>query len=351
MDVGNYLSELLTQYGEVNVPGLGSFTQARMSAYYDENEDKFYPPYHQVQFNAQGADDDVLTDFIAREKNISIASAKYFAEKYVINLKQEAQAGEIPVANLGWFYTQDGQLAFKPAPKVTEDAVFYGYEAIAINKAKQADAVTEYIEPVTDEPEEQIIESETVKIDPIIQKNKEEIIQEYFGDDTEKTRRPLIIWLVILTGIVIVGTAIFALYHYNPAIFDTSGKNNTTIAPPAVKPVIAGKPKITDSVKKDSTKTTVNDTTAKKGAVDTTKERFEVIATSFRTIPMANKTIKNFKSIGVDAHIVTDAPGRLLKISVGTYATRKEAESARIKLVAAGKIQKDAFSLPIKPKQ
>src|SRR6185312_7703938 len=115
MDVGFYLGELLMQQGEVSVPGLGYFVQARVSGYYDENERKFFPPYHQAQFDPQSIDDDALAEYIAGKKNISIASARYFAEKYITNLKQQALITEVPIGNLGWFYTELAQLTFRPA--------------------------------------------------------------------------------------------------------------------------------------------------------------------------------------------------------------------------------------------
>ncbi|NNU34294.1 hypothetical protein HK413_09295 [Mucilaginibacter sp. S1162] len=68
MDVGFYLGELLMQQGEVSVPGLGYFVQVRMSGYYNDNERKFYPPYHQAQFDIQSIDDDALAEYIAVKK-------------------------------------------------------------------------------------------------------------------------------------------------------------------------------------------------------------------------------------------------------------------------------------------
>jgi len=140
MDVGFYLGELLMQQGEVSVPGLGRFAQARMSGYYDENEGKFYPPYHQAQFNPQLADDNALVEYIAAKKNISVESAGYFAERYIDNLKQQALTEDVPVGNLGAFYTQQEQLIFKPAAKITDDARFYGLEPVSLNKSSQAQA-------------------------------------------------------------------------------------------------------------------------------------------------------------------------------------------------------------------
>lgn len=367
MDVGFYLGELLMRQGEVSVPGLGYFVQARMSGYYDENEGKFYPPYHQAQFDPQSIDDDSLAEYIANKKNISVSSAKYFSEKYIAGLKQQALINEVAIGNLGWFYTELTQLKFKPAHKIVDDTVFYGLEPIKINKGGYYnDDVNEQseVEPnnqpeltqsLTETPAEEPIETQVTE-QPIggteTENDDAEIAPEFFEADYEDEERksPLRLLLIIFTVIVILGVAAFALSRYRPDVFEKLQfwKTQAVVVAP-VKPKVIAR---VDTVATDTAAIITNGTVQNKPIDTLLKERYELIATSFKTMVMANKTIKNFKSIGIDAHVVTDAPGRLFKISVGTYLTRKEAETTRIKLVADKKIQQDAYTLPIiKPKQ
>src|SRR6478609_4172165 len=108
MDVGFYVSELLELHNSVSVPGLGNLTRARISGYYNEAEETFYPPRYEVQFEPDlDSEDGKLINYIADKKNISIASAKYFIEKYIIHLKQEALAGEVLMGGIGYFYFKD----------------------------------------------------------------------------------------------------------------------------------------------------------------------------------------------------------------------------------------------------
>src|SRR5689334_9087291 len=125
MDVGFYLGELLMREGEVSVPGLGYFVQARMSAYYNEEEGKFYPPYYRVQFDPQSIEDDALSVYVAGKKNISPASARYFIEKYILGLTSDALTTEVPVGNIGWFYTNQARLTFRPSKKIFDATAFY----------------------------------------------------------------------------------------------------------------------------------------------------------------------------------------------------------------------------------
>src|ERR1700744_4003433 len=105
MNLADYLSELLSQHDEVSVPGLGYFVRTRVNAYYDEREGLFSPPYHQVKFTPQPKDDDTFVQYVADKKNISLASSKYFAEKFISKLKEQALAGKYLFADLGLFYT------------------------------------------------------------------------------------------------------------------------------------------------------------------------------------------------------------------------------------------------------
>jgi hypothetical protein len=121
MNIADYLSELLAQHDEVSVPGLGYFVRTRVNAYYNEKEARFYPPYHQVKFVVQQRDDDTFALYIAEKKNISLASSKYFSEKFVSKLKEDAMRGKYLFSDLGLFYTDQDQLVFKPNEKIATD--------------------------------------------------------------------------------------------------------------------------------------------------------------------------------------------------------------------------------------
>src|SRR5437588_8847087 len=101
MDLAIYINELLGLRGEVNVPGVGCFSQKRIAGYYNEGEKKLYPPHHEIVFNPEPRDDDGLAAYISKKKNISPASARYFIEKYTAGLKQKAAEGVLILAAWG----------------------------------------------------------------------------------------------------------------------------------------------------------------------------------------------------------------------------------------------------------
>lgn len=242
----------------------------------------------------------------------------------------------MPIGNLGWFYTAHEQLAFKPAKTITDDAAFYGFEPIKITKAQTPEPA--FVQPVDTEQE--------VSTD-------NEVMPELV-DEEGPEKKPLRTLLVIFTVIVVLGAAAFALYRYQPAAFE-----KITLWKPKAVVTDTIKPKtvpVANLVKADTIKTdsvgVAKDTLTRSDSVDMLKtSHFEVIAASCKGIEEANTVIKNLKSIGLDAKIVTDAPGRRKKVSVGTYKTQKEAKDAVAKLIAAGKIRADAYPLEIKPEQ
>ncbi|HTD39448.1 MAG TPA: hypothetical protein VK671_02420, partial [Mucilaginibacter sp.] len=85
--------------------------------------------------------------------------------------------------------------------------------------------------------------------------------------------------------------------------------------------------------------------------VDTAAVRWEVIGSSFETQAAAEHSIENYKSIGLEAKIVTDAPGKRIKLTLGTYKTEQDAENAKLALIKTGKVKKDIYTLKIKPKK
>ena len=137
MNLADYLSELLGLHDEVNVPGLGYFVRNRVNAYYNETEGRFYPPYHQVKFVHGPPKMKTFAQYVADKKNISLASSKYFVEKFITKLKEDASKGKFLFADLGSFQSDLDQLVFKPNERIPADPAFYGFPPVDLFKAAQ----------------------------------------------------------------------------------------------------------------------------------------------------------------------------------------------------------------------
>jgi len=371
MDLAVYISELLGLEGEVNVPGIGRFAQTRINGYYNEKENKFYPPTHKINFDPEHEADERLATFISDKKNISLASAKYFIEKYVNGLRQQVVLNKVDVAGLGQLYLNGSAIGFNEDTLSKEnDPAFFGLKPVEVEVLVEKPSV-QYTPPPVKTPDEKVpsvadqVMTDLVndRIPPppppkptVIEKAEEPAEEEYVYE--EPVRRNNNTWIAVLLILIIALLALMGLYKYKPEWFDRSKEKpqtfvavDTIATQPAEKK--AGN---TDTTKKVATK---QDSLAKAQAlvssnttaVDTAAVRWEVIGSSFETQTAAEHAIENYKSIGLEAKIVTGAPGKRIKLTLGTYKTEKDAEEARAALIKTGKVKKDIYTLKIKPKK
>lgn len=369
MDIANYLSELLGQHGEISVPGLGYFVHVRVSASYNEAERKFYPPGYKIQFDSQTLEgDDTLTRYIAEKKKISLASSKYFTDKYITALKQEVALQEVKFADLGWFYMDKGKIAFKSKVTNTDNALFYGYEAVSIKKLNQAaepEVQTSAPAPVPPPipAAAAVTATEPLPLPPPIRELQVPVepvdLQEEYIEEEPEQKRGIGIWAIVAVVAVILAGALFGIYRYKPSLLNFS-KGEEIQLPVVPKAAPVAKPD-TDTIKKattpiDSTKaiskpdSALNTTTIN---TDTIKRvHYELLAGAFKKKAEADKTILNYKKMGFNAHILQNVPGRLIKITLGTYFDRDEAVAAKQKILNTGKLTDDKITIqPYNPKK
>lgn len=349
MNLADYLSELLGQQDEVSVPGLGYFVRERVSGSFNEKENKFYPPYHKVKFIAQYKDDDTFAQYVADKKNISLASSKYFAEKFISKLREEAAKGKYLFADLGLFQTDsDQQLIFKPHDKIAADPDFYGFAAIDITrltKPSGGNIKSVYTEPV---------------IAPVVTPPPVQLVeqQQYFEEETERKKKTNI-WLVILIILAVLALAIFGIYKFYPSAFDKinetyhkiTGKKEDTVVPVYRHEIKA------DTIKKivpvkDSLAQPLS-STAPAATANTPPGEWKLIAYKNRQKKLAMDEVKLLQSKDVHAEIVPrgEILGPIYRVSVGTFSTESDAEAEKNVLVKAGKISPDSEIVDITNQQ
>jgi hypothetical protein len=387
MDIANYLSELLDRHGKVGVPGLGYFTQVRVNGYYNDAEKQFYPPGNQIQFSPEPFEDDTLVKHIAEKKKISLASSKYFTEKYINGLKHELATKEVPFANLGWFHVNQDQIAFKPNNNHKDDPEFYGYATVALRKLndEEAEQPEEILEQEQAALQETIVEGETeVEPENIIKSEVEvepettiepEIIQvpapepvynsptEYDEPVPEEPTRSSNTWLIVLLVIVVIALTALGIYKYKPELFGLNRQvSKTDTVQPKAEPQTQPDSTIADTAKTvaqplDTASKAISraDTPLNKPVANTdtvAKPQYVIFAGSFKTLAKSELAVQNYKSIGIDARLLNGpGTGRLIKVVIGSFATYPESEALRIKLVKSGKLRKDSYTQIINQKK
>lgn len=266
MDIAYYISDLLGQQGELTVPNLGYFVQIRKSAYYDNQAKKFFPPHYLVQFDPQVIDEDEsLAKHITGVKNISLASAKYFIEKYVANLKSQAVIENVPFANLGSFSSDGLKLIFSSGTK-TDDPAFFAFSPVDVYKigdtkvkktVGKSDFLTEAPAPTRTEPVQTFASAATPLAAPVTAAPEPAVTAEPETEEyyEEEPRRVFGTWIIILIVLVLLVGGLGALYKFKPDVFNKiiplHKKDTTAIAKPAA-PVVDYKKDSLERVRTDS---------------------------------------------------------------------------------------------------
>jgi cell division protein FtsN len=372
MDIANYLSELLGLHGEVNVPGLGYFVHRRVNGYYNDAEGKFYPPGYTIHFDPQTIEDnDTLAKYIAESKKISLASSKYFTEKYIAGLKTEVTLQDVPFANVGWFYMDKGRIAFRAEEKHADNISVFGYQPINIKKlsGEQGTSAVKTVTVILQPPPpllplptaptlpaqmpvqpQQVQPQEDFQQQPVVEQPEE------YVEEEQEAKRGISVWVIVVIIAIILAAGAFGLYKYKPGLFDRRGEQiqQPDESKDAAKPVLKADTDTTKIVaptidtpakaisKPDST---LNKTTVPAKADTVAKPVYVIFIGSFKTLTRGEIELAKYKKAGVDARIWSGpGTGKRIKIITGSFATSAEAETERTKLITSKKIGKDSYS-------
>jgi cell division protein FtsN len=383
MDLAVYINELLGLEGEVNVPGIGRFVHTRINGYYNEKENKFYPPAHKINFDAEVQPDDRLATFISDKKNISLASSKYFIDKYVNGLKQQIPVQGVDIAGMGQLYLNGSTIGFRDDSHAKEtDPAFFGLKPVSVDELVEKPSVRYTPPPVSVEEEkktpsiaDQVItdlvhdrippppakpadieQPPVIEMPTVIQRTEEPAEEEYSYE--EPVQRNNNTWIAVLLILIIALLALMGLYKYKPEWFDRSKDKpqtftavDTTAGQPAdtsntdtTKRVAAGQ----DSLAKAQALVTNNTTTVDTAAV----LHYELLAGAFKSEEQANDILKKYQNIGLHPRILKHTQGNSYKITLGTYFDKGVAQKAEDSILNATKMTKGDIYLQIyKPKQ
>jgi len=343
MDIGLYIGELLRGQDEVNVAGLGTFIKIRTAGSFDGSSNKFYPPAFQIAFKESQIGDSSLIQFISSEKNLSKSSVEELIKKFSAGILELLNSSDsVEIRPLGFLHKENGKLTLIPSDDFGAINIFYGLEPIAeIN--------TEVFLP----KQEEIAET----------KESEEIEEEF--EEIKKTKS----WITLFISFLALLIAVAALFYFNSdfnnfiktksaGIFSSTIKveqaspdliDSTKISSDSMKNAVDSASIIADSIRQ---KTDTAVTVAKESVpIALTSENevinYEIIAAAFARKSEADVYINELSKKGIQGKIVENMPGKMLKISLGTFL---DEESAKKELTRIQKnINKDAWIARVKP--
>ena len=350
MNLADYLGNLLEETTEVSVPGLGYFIREHVSAAYNDAEGRFYPPFHRVKFVAEQKSDDLLTEYIATQKNITLASSKYFAEKFVNKLYDDVARSRQLFSNLGTFQLINNQLVFEPNKELPNDPDFYGLPPAEIMKLPVADNYA----PVNQPALQPVAGKPVTK--PLIA-----VPAAAYPAERPKLKKSSAIWVILLAAVLVLVVTAFAIYKLNPGLV-------TSLFSGPVRPVVHKKiVPLPPEVRRDTIKVTTGvlperaDTSSQNAALPTVRTdtvqdtHYEVIVARFskKQVKQTAAALKLLQSKGVDAKIAQNTVGLLVKVTAGTFNKQNSADSLMSVLLKEKKIKKskETYILKVNPKK
>jgi hypothetical protein len=388
MDILSYLAELIQTNKEVGVPELGTFLKKKLPGRYDAELHSFLPPGYQLFFLQEVTEDTLLSEYICRKHNLSEESANYHIDQFVANVKEQlTDTGEAALKSLGKLELLEGELKFHANPALNLGFKFYGLPEIAEEiTPKENEETLEAIitennleeenpgnipeEPIYQQEPEILLEEAEATGEESPQEVEEEIKAPLIVEpevavlptddlilDTTAQKEPVPTYLKITIGILILLTLILALFLWNPdwfeninsrqkaeqrsvaAVDSTNLKTDTVVRQDtARKDTIKQETAPAAIVKKDTVPTapltseTITPVTSP-AATGPQVTTFEVIGSSVYSEKEARQFIAFMKrKWGVNAKIVSQLPGKKIKISIATYKDEKTAREERARL-------------------
>ncbi|RVT99831.1 hypothetical protein EOD41_15435 [Mucilaginibacter limnophilus] len=373
MNLSLYLVELLALEGKVTVPGLGHFFNARASAWYNEDEGKFYPPHNTIKYEQDYDHDIRFAQFIAERKGISVTSASFFIDKYVDGLLQEVATNDAQISGLGWLRYDGIKITFKPDTVAENDPAFFGLPAFELHRTGAQPVTAQKIPDLS-------FSFSPTPTPPIAQPEPEpgsveftfpQQGQDYFQNEEYEEKRGFNVWIIIAIVFIVLGGAAIGLYLYKPSFFGFAEKNKPLVAvnPDTLRhndSAIQSQRPVNDVVVNEDNSTTVIEGQTGKIAPDTAaasettpaptasvpetktvtetlpvednRTRWELQAGFYNSEAKATQYLSLFTKKGLNAEVV---PGRGKKyiITLGTFYTYNEARTLQKELLAAKKIK------------
>jgi cell division septation protein DedD len=353
MEIGLYIAELLGEQDEVSVAGLGTFFKERVAGRFDKNSNLFYPPSYHLSFKKDIFSFSGLSEYISLKRSLSISSSEELIKKFTETIFEVLNVSNaVEINHLGSLYKIDEQLAFKPSDSFGIADKFFGLKPIP-----------ELQTAIASQPEKEI----TTKIPETKSENERDEIEEEINDEAPKARLVPILVISILAIIA----SLLALFYFdssfnhfvkgilsskikqeavNQPIIDTSTAAASVVADSIAEPVDSSETK--NTVMKEDPKPAV----ITKPVAATLEDKvplldkdisYEIIVAAFARKVDAETYIKDMSSRGFKAKIVENLPGKMMKISLGTFT---EEEPATIELKRIQKeINKDAWIARVKP--
>jgi len=353
MEIGLYIADLLGEQEEVSVPGLGTFIKIRIPGTYDRVNNTFRPPSYQFGFKNSISGFYPLREYICDKEGLSATSAEDLIKKQAAEIIEQINIHEnAEIKHLGMLSRKNDILRFEALQELEDSDVFYGLKPLR-------DTVSTAPADVTEEEKSVLNESETsAEVDTAAE----------YEEDQEKSSGFRYIAAIIMFIVLLLGGAVFLYFNndaFNRRIHNIISGNKEEVPAPLVTDSVPLADTVlnyadTSAVAGDSSKT-LTDTAGRSGnpaaetvvspttsslPADNDIVSYEIIGAAFAIKSEADNYVNQLASKGIKVKIAENMPGKMLKISFGSFT---DEESAQKELTRIKKeINKDAWIARIK---
>ncbi len=157
MKIGKYISELLFTKDIVILPGFGEFSTKYIPARFVPEKKKVEAPSKEVTFNGKNkAEDNLLSDFIAKQESKPTPEVKTFIENFVKELNSSLKSGKkVELESIGHFaLAQNGEIEFSPDKSINYLGTPGASQSIAEPEKKSPEQAKTEVDKIIEKAEE-----------------------------------------------------------------------------------------------------------------------------------------------------------------------------------------------------
>jgi nucleoid DNA-binding protein len=355
MDIGFYIADLLKKQDKVSLPGLGTFIRHKVPGSYNQISNSFLPPSFEVSFSNEILEWDSLSEYIRVKKNLSPSSAEYFVKKFTSGIFDTLQTSEIAEINhLGVIRKKNEFLTFEASANLAIAGKFFGLSPVTELKP--------FVEPEIQQVAA-AAERRGDSIEDFItgQGAEQEIgVEEHFESE-RKGNRTLLIILGAFISAIIAGAL---LYMFNPTVKNLVERTlqeykastplpdsrNVPATSPLAKPDSLNKgPSVIVQDSSMSDPVAVIEPIEQEPEILAEITKIEIIGATFGKRSEAEAYVITMKKRGLQAKIADDMPGKLFKVSLGSFSDDQSAQKELNRIVQ--EVEKTAWIAKYKSKK
>lgn len=370
MRLDSYIAELLIDHDCVIVPDFGGFVANYAPATVNQFSHRFDPPHRKISFNKLLVHNDgLLAAYVARKEQERYEDAVKDVKNYVLYLREELKANKkVSIDKVGiLLLQQDGTYRFEQVKNPDFFQEGFGLESFFGKPISRKVVATPAVEPKADRvetiqtPVRPTEEAKPKPVTPIVEKKKVETEKvapepkvvklepenEVTEQEEPKRKRRYMPAVAAILGLPIVAYAAWiamsttlitdrSQFHYSD--LNPFGPRMETdyverVGLFEVAPLSEEEPLIIDETEEFLSLTRDNEPDKtlvvrliepEKGMATTGDLPYHIIGGCFSVDSNADRMVDRYRGLGTNASII-DKKGALSRVSIASYATKKEA--------------------------